>query len=384
MALPTGFKIGGTTFTMAAAFNLDERTMAGGDVGALTIVDADDPAEDTYTYTLVTSDTDDTAKSDAIYEIVRDANTGLSRIVVKAGVTLNFEDAAHNIRDLWISASDGTDTFLTKITMTLDNINEAPTDIALKTLSAPAVAENAATGTEIGLLSALDPDLNDSFTFTLTDDAGGRFKIDNGKLVVANGASLDFESAKSHQIKVQVKDAGGLTFEKAFTIGVNDAVDLISGTKRNDKIYGTEGADILNGDAGNDKIYGFGGDDIINGGLGKDQLNGGAGKDIFVFDAALRKGGFDHVTDFNSADDTLQFNLSALKSFKIKALKHGKLSKKFFTIGNESKDKNDYVYYDKKKGFVYLDADGSGHKKGMEILKLKPGTKVSADDFLFI
>ena len=230
----------------------------------------------------------------------------------------------------------------------------------------------------------MDPDLNDTFTFTLTDNAGGRFKIEGGKLLVADGSKLDFETAKSHQIKVQVKDAGGLTFEKTITIGVTDGIDPISGTKRNDKIVGTESADFISGDAGNDKISGLGGDDIINGGLGKDHLTGGAGRDTFMFDSALRKGGFDMVTDFNSADDTLQFDLSALKSFKIKAFKEGKLQKKFFTVGTEPKDKNDYVYYNKKNGFVYLDADGSGHKKGMEILKLKPGTKISADDFLFI
>ena len=71
--------------------------------------------------------------------------------------------------------------------------------------------------------------------------------------------------------------------------------------------------------AGNDKIYGLDGNDFINGGLGKDQLTGGKGKDTFAYDTALRKGGFDQITDFSSADDTLQFNLSALKSFKIKA-----------------------------------------------------------------
>ncbi len=55
MAAPTGFKIGGTTFTADAPFNLNERTTAGGDVGGLTIVDADAPSENSYTYTLVTS-----------------------------------------------------------------------------------------------------------------------------------------------------------------------------------------------------------------------------------------------------------------------------------------------------------------------------------------
>ncbi len=75
--------------------------------------------------------------------------------------------------------------------MTLGNVNEAPTDITLKTLSAPAVAENAAAGTEIGALLAMDPDLNDTFTFTLTDNAGGRFKID------ATGTSCWSRTARS-------------------------------------------------------------------------------------------------------------------------------------------------------------------------------------------
>jgi serralysin len=388
MAAPLGMNLGGTIITSDTGtdLHLAERPTAGGDVGNLTILDVDAPPFNSYHYTLASSGSDETEHLDSVYEVVRDQNTGLSRIVVKAGVILDFETIANQSRDLWIKATDGTDTVIRKVTMIVDNVNEAPTGVGLKTLSAPFIAENAAAGTEIGLLTALDPDANDTFTFKLTDDAGGRFKLDatGKKVVVADGAKLDFETAKSHQIKVQVKDAIGLTFEKTISIGVTDATDVFAGTKRNDKIYGTEGADMINGIAGNDKIYSLGGDDIINGGLGKDQLTGGKGKDTFVFDAALRKGGFDQVTDFNAADDTLQFNLSALKSFNIKAFKHGKLPKKFFTVGSESKDKNDYIHYDKKKGFVYLDTDGSGSHKGIEILKLKPGTTISADDFLLV
>ena len=137
------------------------------------------------------------------------------------------------------------------------------------------------------------------------------------------------------------------------------------------------------------------------------MLTGGAGKDTFVFDTPVKKGHFDHVTDFNSADDTLQFNLAALKSIKVKAskkdvefgdfkgkktgllgldkvFKKGKLEKKFFTVGDHAKDGNDYVFYNKKNGIVYLDVDGAGGKKGIEILKLKPKTQISVDDFLFV
>ncbi|MFL5136454.1 MAG: hypothetical protein ACJ8C6_18090, partial [Microvirga sp.] len=64
--------------------------------------------------------------------------------------------------------------------------------------------------------------------------------------------------------------------------------------------------------------------------------------------------------------------------------KEGKLEKKFFTVGTASNDGNDYVVYTKKSGTVYLDVDGSGSAKPIEILKLKPGTTLSFNDFLFI
>jgi hypothetical protein len=52
------------------------------------------------------------------------------------------------------------------------------------------VFENAADGTEVGVLSATDPD-NDALTFTLVDDAGGRFVLDGNAIKVASGVKID-------------------------------------------------------------------------------------------------------------------------------------------------------------------------------------------------
>ena len=102
------------------------------------------------------------------------------------------------------------------VSVAVSGINDAPTDIAL---SANTVAENAAAGTVVGDLTALDVDNGASATFSLVDDAGGRFAIVGTQFVVANGALIDFEQAQSHQVTVLVDDGGlGGTFEEALTI----------------------------------------------------------------------------------------------------------------------------------------------------------------------
>ena len=104
-------------------------------------------------------------------------------------------------------------------TVELQDVNETPYNIQLSKTS---IAENSLEGTVIGNFSATEPDAGDTNTFTLLDDAGGRFSIIDNKLVVANGSLLDFETATSHTIQVKVTDAGGKFSTKTITIGVTD------------------------------------------------------------------------------------------------------------------------------------------------------------------
>lgn len=75
-----------------------------------------------------------------------------------------------------------------------------------------------------GNAAGTDIDPGDSLTFSLTNDAGGRFAIDlnTGQLTVADGSLLNFEAASSHGITVRVTDSGGLSYDKSFIVGVND------------------------------------------------------------------------------------------------------------------------------------------------------------------
>ncbi len=71
----------------------------------------------------------------------------------------------------------------------------------------------------VGTVAASDPDA-DSLTYSLTDDAGGRFAIDaaTGQITVANGALLDYEDATQHSVTVKVTDPGGLSDTATFAI----------------------------------------------------------------------------------------------------------------------------------------------------------------------
>ena len=66
-----------------------------------------------------------------------------------------------------------------------------------------------------------------NFTYSLTDDSGGRFAIDphTGEITVANGSLLDFETNSSHSPTVQVTDSAGASYSEAMQIQINDVAD---------------------------------------------------------------------------------------------------------------------------------------------------------------
>jgi Ca2+-binding RTX toxin-like protein len=100
----------------------------------------------------------------------------------------------------------------------------APTDVAL---SSSSVAEGAEANTVVGTLTTTDLSsfYGETFSYTLLDDAGGRFALDGDKISVAAGTSLDYETATTHDIRVKVTDGDGHTFEKTLTISVDDVTD---------------------------------------------------------------------------------------------------------------------------------------------------------------
>ena len=105
----------------------------------------------------------------------------------------------------------------------------------------------------VGTASGSDVDVGDVLSYSLVDDAGGRFAIDSvtGEITVADGSLLDHEAAASHDVVVQVTDVAGATYDETFRIDVGDvnegpaAVDDTGTTSEN----GTISVDVLGNDS---------------------------------------------------------------------------------------------------------------------------------------
>lgn len=108
----------------------------------------------------------------------------------------------------------------------VNDLPETPT-LPAATLS---VTENAAIGTEIGRITAQDPDTADVLRYSLDDAAGGRFAIDpqTGVLRVATAADsglLNFEAAPTSTVTIRATDASGLSTTRAYLVRLTDLND---------------------------------------------------------------------------------------------------------------------------------------------------------------
>jgi hypothetical protein len=180
--------------------------------------------------------------------------------------------------------------------------NDAPTGVT-GTLSAP---EDATNGSAVGTLVAQDPD-SSSFTYTLLNNAGGRFAMDSaGHVTVADGLLLDYEQANAHTIRVRATDDQGASSDFDVNVGVLDVHgedvtgdgrdNVFFGGAEHDVLRGMDGNDVLKGGGGSDDLLGGNGNDWIDGGAGADILTGGAGGDKFYFQKGEANG--DVVMDF--------------------------------------------------------------------------------------
>jgi uncharacterized protein len=96
--------------------------------------------------------------------------------------------------------------------------NAAPTAVVISNND---INENNAVGAVIGTVSATDR-VGDVLTYSLSDDADGRFVINAITGVLSATGQLDYEAAMVHIVTVRVTDQGGLFTELSIAINVDN------------------------------------------------------------------------------------------------------------------------------------------------------------------
>ncbi len=217
-----------------------ENQPVGTTVGTLTATDS--TPGDTHVFTLVSGagSTDNAAFT-------------IDGGVLQTPASFDYETkSSYSIR---VRATDQGGLYLeTQITITVTDVNDAPTDISLSNSTVP---ENQPSGTAVGTFTATDPDTGDAETFTLvsgaSDTDNASFTIDGGALQTA--AAFNYEVKNSYSIRVRATDLGSLSVERTFTISVQDVTPDLVVTTAADSGAGSLRAAIASAAAG--EVIGF-------------------------------------------------------------------------------------------------------------------------------
>ena len=241
------------------------------------------------------------------------------------------------------------------------------------------------TGVQIsGRLKATDKDgLMGESIYSIED----KFAALNGTATIdpTNGRwayTSNEDYSGSDRFLVTITDDGGGTTVQAIEVVVTAPIE---GTKKKDRLVGSEFSDLIKGKGGNDRLKGLAGDDQLVGGTGRDVLTGGEGADSFVFNRASRFGvkRADKIKDFEAVEgDSILLDNDAFNIGEAVTIKSISAIKK---VRQASKTDIDFVY-DKKKGFLYFNENGKqkGWGDGGLFVKLQGAPELGADDFTIV
>ena len=151
-----------------------------------------------------------------------------------SGGWLNYDiaqdpDGTLHIVDTRPGSPDGTDTVLGVEQFILadgtftaaDLLNAAPTGIMLDDNS---IVDHSPAGTVIGLLSASDPNISDTFTYSIVSNSSGYFAVSGNALTVESGAIVDLAAGATRDVTLRVTDAHGLTYDQTVTVDIVPAL----------------------------------------------------------------------------------------------------------------------------------------------------------------
>ncbi|MDB5334612.1 MAG: hypothetical protein JWN70_231 [Planctomycetaceae bacterium] len=205
-------------------------------------VDADPPTSSvtvlsdvthTSSFTLSWSGADDTNGSGlASYDIFVSDNGGDYTLFLgnTTQTTTQFDGELGHTYAFYSVATDAVGrTEETPATADAQTVTAAPGNQSPDVLDALfSLAENSALNTPVGGVSATDPDVDDTLTYSITGgNTAGAFAINasTGAVTVANPAALDFETIPTFTLTVQVADNHGATDTATVQVNLTDVND---------------------------------------------------------------------------------------------------------------------------------------------------------------
>ena len=240
------------------ALNRVNEGLAPGALVGVTASAVDSDATDTVTYSLL---------DDAGGRFVINSVTG----VVRTNAVLDAEFSGSHTIEVEALSSDGSTSSAFFVIDVID-VNESSVGPVTDVNGAlNRVSEGLAPGALVGITaSAVDPDVTDAVTYSLINDAGGRFVIDAVTGVVTTTSSLDYETASSHTIRVAAVSSDGSTSARNFTINVVNIDDEAPTIDANQVFV------ILESAMGGDVVGTVQGRDVDSPSLGSWTLSGAA------------------------------------------------------------------------------------------------------------
>lgn len=201
---------------MAPSFAVLENSANGTPVASVTATDPD--TGETLTFSITA------ASFSGAFSI--DPSTG--QISVTDSTLLDYETVQAITLTVTVQDAGGGSDSAT-VTALLQNVNEFSTSsIVDADAGLNQVAENEPANQVVGISAfADDLDLPDVVTYSLDNDAGGRFAIDPATGVVVTTDELDFETGQMYLIVARATSSDGSTATRTFTIAVADQPDVL-------------------------------------------------------------------------------------------------------------------------------------------------------------
>lgn len=204
-----------TTNIHSPHFSNTEIFASESDTGVIGRFSATDKDMDTLEYSIIDSE------QAGLFEI----NSSNGDISIASGRTLNYEVArSHSLTIQVLDGGDKKDVIVG--TVNVDDANDAPvvSEVTYKSTFGDGVSENVDTPTVLVSIQATDEDKDDLHYSIESGNDAGLFSINaDGDISLVN--ALDYETATTHSLTVQVSDGEHMPITTTVTVNVTDAND---------------------------------------------------------------------------------------------------------------------------------------------------------------